>query len=159
MPHSFGLRARTRDLFSRPFKTHGQYSFHKIMTVYKTGDIVDIIADGAIQRGMPHKQYHGKTGRVFNVTKHSLGIVVNKRVNCRVVPKRIHVRVEHARKSLSREAFIARVHKNDELKREAKKKGVKVNTKRVPLQPREAHVVKPATPIECMNPIKFRELY
>lgn len=129
------------------------------MTVFKTGDIVDIVADGAIQRGMPHKYYHGKTGRVFNVTKHSLGVIVNKRVNTRIVPKRIHVRIEHIRKSLSREAFIQRVHKNDELKREAKKAGKKVNTKRIPLQPREAHVVKPAAKIECMNPIKFRELY
>ena len=159
MPHSFGLRARTRDLFSRPYKTHGQFSFHKLMTIYKKGDIVDIIADGAIQRGMPHKQYHGKTGRVFDVNKRAVGIIVNKRVNTRIVPKRIHLRVEHVRKSLSREAFIERVHKNDELKREAKKAGKKVNTKRVPLGPREAHVVKPDEPIECMNPIKFRELY
>ena len=125
MPHSFGLRARTRDLFSRPYKTHGQFSFHKLMTIYKKGDIVDIIADGAIQRGMPHKQYHGKTGRVFDVNKRAVGIIVNKRVNTRIVPKRIHLRVEHVRKSLSREAFIERVHKNDELKREAKKAGKK----------------------------------
>lgn len=159
MPHSFGLRARTRDLFSRAFKTHGQFSFTKLMTIYKKGDIVDIIADGAIQRGMPHKQYHGKTGRVFDVNKHAVGIIVNKRVNTRLVPKRIHIRIEHVRKSQSREAFIQRVHRNDELKREAKKAGKKVYTKRVPELPREAHIVKVSAPVECMNPIKFRELY
>ena len=36
--------------------------------------------DGAIQKGMPFKFYHGKTGRVFNVTRHAVGVVVNKRV-------------------------------------------------------------------------------
>jgi large subunit ribosomal protein L21e len=29
---------------------------------------------------MPHRFYHGKTGRVFNVTRHAVGIIVNKRV-------------------------------------------------------------------------------
>lgn len=36
-------------------------------------------ANGAIQKGMPHKIYHGKTGRVYNVTKRALGVVVNKK--------------------------------------------------------------------------------
>ena len=35
---------------------------------------------GAFQKGMPHKAYHGKTGRVFNVSKRAVGVVVNKRV-------------------------------------------------------------------------------
>ena len=29
---------------------------------------------------MPHKVYHGKTGRVFNITKRACGVVVNKQV-------------------------------------------------------------------------------
>ena len=29
---------------------------------------------------MPHKVYHGKTGRIFNVTKRACGVVVNKQV-------------------------------------------------------------------------------
>lgn len=29
---------------------------------------------------MPHKFYHGKTGRVFNITKHAVGVVMNKQV-------------------------------------------------------------------------------
>lgn len=159
MPHSFGLRSRTRDLFSVAFKRHGNTSFSTYMALYKKNDIVDIVADGSIQRGMPHKFYHGKTGRVFDVTKNSVGVIVNKRVNTRIIPKRLHVRIEHVRKSQSREAFIQRVHKNDALKREAKKLGKKVNTKRIPEQPREAHVVKVDKPVQYMNPIKFRELY
>ena len=29
---------------------------------------------------MPHKSYHGRTGRVYNVTPHAVGVIVNKRV-------------------------------------------------------------------------------
>ena len=29
---------------------------------------------------MPHKWYHGKTGRVWNVTKRAVGVEVNKTV-------------------------------------------------------------------------------
>ena len=159
MPHCFGLRARTRDLFCKAFRKHGVTPLSKYLVNYKKGDYVDIIADGAIQRGMPHKFYHGKTGRVFDVTKNAVGVIVNKRVNTRIVPKRLHIRIEHIRKSLSREAFIQRVKKNDALKQEASKLGKKVNTKRIPLQPREGHVVKGDAPVSYMNPIKFRELY
>lgn len=67
---------------------------------------------------MPHRFYHGKTGRVFNVTRHAVGIIVNKRVRYvflfigfskkinkifllnfshRVIAKRINVRIEHSK--------------------------------------------------------------
>ena len=29
---------------------------------------------------MPHKSYHGRTGRVYNVAPHAVGVIVNKRV-------------------------------------------------------------------------------
>ncbi len=78
------------------------------MRIYKKGDIVDIKVrfikrkisysilffavkiiyynyifiqgTGTIQKGMPHKCYHGKTGRIYNVTQHAVGIIVNKQV-------------------------------------------------------------------------------
>lgn len=31
-------------------------------------------------QGMPHKVYHGRTGKVWNVTKRAVGVVVNKQV-------------------------------------------------------------------------------
>ena len=37
-------------------------------------------ADGSVQKGMPFKYYHGRTGRVFNVTKRALGVIVTKTV-------------------------------------------------------------------------------
>ena len=160
MPHCFGLRARTRDLFSKAFRKHGTIPLSKYLISYRKGDYVDILADGSIQRGMPHKFYHGKTGRVFNVTTHALGVIVNKRVGNRIIPKRIHVRVEHVRMSNSREAFKQRVRSNDEAKRQAKASGSFVNVKRQPVQQRGEQVVDTSkTEIEFMNPTKFRELY
>ena len=160
MPHCFGLRARTRDLFSKPYKKHGVIPLSKYMVQYKMGDIVDVIADGSVQRGMPHKYYHGKTGRVFDVTKTSVGVMVNKVVRGRVLKKKIHIRVEHVRQSQSREAFKERVRKNDALKRAAKVKGEKVNTKRIPEQPKEQKVIDVSkTSVEYMNPIKYRDLF
>ena len=50
------------------------------MKVYKVGDIVDVKCNGAFHKGMPHKFYHGKTGRVYNVTKRAVGVIVNKQV-------------------------------------------------------------------------------
>ena len=159
MVHSHGKRARTRDLFSKPYKKHGATPFSKYFVVYKVGDYVDILADGSIHKGMPHKFYHGKTGRVFNVTAHAVGVVVNKFVNGRIIPKRIHVRIEHVRKSRSRLAFVERVKANDKAKLEAKAKGQKIQTKRIPAQPKEEHVVTPKEDIKYLNPLKFRELY
>ena len=41
---------------------------------------VSVQGNGAFQKGMPYKFYHGKTGRVFNVTKSAVGVIVNKQV-------------------------------------------------------------------------------
>ena len=158
MVHSFGVRARTRDLFSKPFKKHGATPFQRYFVTYRVGDYVDIIVDGSIHKGMPHKYYHGKTGRVFNVTGHAVGVIVNKMHNGRIIRKRIHIRIEHVRKSRSREAFVQRVKQNDALKVQAKKEGKKIITKRLPAAPVEAHVVK-GDNMEFINPLKFRELY
>ena len=65
---------------------------------------------------MPHRYYHGRTGKVFNVNPRSIGVIVNKSVGNRIIAKRIHVRVEHIRKSKCREDFLKRVKANDVLK-------------------------------------------
>ena len=158
MVHSHGKRARTRQLFSRPFKKHGATPFQRYFTSYRMGDYVDVLGDGSVQRGLPYKYYHGKTGRVFNVTAHSVGVIINKLVNGRIIPKRIHVRIEHVRKSRSRLAFVERVKANDAAKVAAKKEGKVISCKRLPAAPREAAVVV-AKNVQIINPIKFRELY
>ena len=38
-------------------------------------------------QGMPHKVYHGRTGKVWNVTKRAVGVVVNKQVTLAVMSR------------------------------------------------------------------------
>merc|ERR1719220_3053933 len=118
--NAHGKRRGTRYMFSKAFRNKGMPGLSTYMHVYRRGDIVDIKGNGAIQKGMPHKVYHGKTGRVYNVTQHAVGVIVNKRVRGDILPKRINLRVEHVKHSKSRLGFI----------------------NRVPVQPRKAHVVK-----------------
>ena len=44
------------------------------------GDIVDIKGMGAVQKRMPQKCFHSKTGSDYNVTQLTVDIVVNKQV-------------------------------------------------------------------------------
>merc|ERR1712093_682749 len=127
-----GLRRGTRYMFARDFRKHGPLALTKYLTVYKRGDIVDIKGNGAIQKGMPHKSYHGKTGRIYNVSKRAVGIIVNKRIN---------VRIEHLQHSKCRLDFHKRVEENNKLKKIAKETGVRQVLKRLPAQPREAESV------------------
>lgn len=155
MTNSKGYRRGTRDLFSRKFKRHGVIPLSTYMKVYKVGDIVDIKGNGAVQKGMPYKAYHGKTGRVFNVTAHALGVIVNKRVRGRIIPKRINVRIEHVNHSKCRQDFIQRVKKNELLRKEAKEKKIRVSLKRQPAQPRGAHIVNGQIPAVQLAPIAY----
>lgn len=148
MTNTKGYRRGTRYMFARPFRRHGVEPLSTFLRVYKRGDIVDIKGNGAFQKGMPHKSYHGRTGRVYNVTPHALGVIVNKRVRNRIIPKRINVRVEHVKHSKCREDFLQRMKTNDLKKQEfSEKKKAKVwvprpRLKRLPAQPRKAEFVK-----------------
>lgn len=125
------------------------------MKVYRVGDIVSIKGNGAVQKGMPHKCYHGKTGRVYNVTQRALGVIVNKRVRGKILPKRINIRIEHVNHSKCREDFLKRVRENERLRKLAKDTGVRVELKRQPAQPRPAHLVRGTAPPELLAPIPY----
>jgi len=141
MPHSFGYRARTRHMFSRKFREKGSIRLSTYLKIYKIGDIVDIKANAAVQKGMPHKFYHGRTGIVYNVTKAAVGVIINKRVGNRYIEKRVNVRVEHVKHSKCREDFLRRVKENAALAKKAHETKTKAILKRQPAQPREAHYV------------------
>lgn len=72
------------------------------MQIYKKGDSVDIKGMGTVQTN-PHQRYHGRSRRVFSVTQHALGIVVNKQVKRKILAKRIDVYVEHIKHSEPRQ--------------------------------------------------------
>jgi len=128
-------------MFKRGFKEHGAVQFSKYLINYRVGDIVDIKANAAQQKGMPHKYYHGRTGIVYNVTPHAVGVIVYKIVGNRYIEKRVNLRVEHVRHSKCRQEFLDRVKSNHEAHVAAKEKGERVQLKRIPQLPREARTV------------------
>lgn len=111
------------------------------LTIYRIGDIVDIKANAAQQKGMPHKYYHGyvlfltgfdrttdhspcrRTGIVYNVTPGAVGVIVHKIVGNRYIEKRVNIRIEHVRHSKCRQEFLDRVKSNTEAHSAAKEKG------------------------------------
>jgi large subunit ribosomal protein L21e len=146
-------------LFSRPFRGSGPIHLSKYLTTYKVGDYVDIIGNGSIHKGMPHKYYHGRTGIVWNVSKRAVGVEMNKQVRNRIIRKRLHVRVEHVQKSRCREDFLNRIKKNEQLRAEGKKNHVKVVTKRTPALPAGGKFVTlNKTKIVTMVPLKYELL-
>ncbi|KAI1779006.1 ribosomal protein L21e-domain-containing protein [Hypoxylon cercidicola] len=156
MGHAAGLRAGTRYAFSRNFRQKGMIRLSTYLQQYKVGDIVDIKANGAVQKGMPHKVYHGKTGVVYNVAKNAVGVIIYKKVKHRYIEKRVNLRIEHISRSRSREDFLKRVKQNAEYKKQAKATGTTMTTKRQAVQPREARTVSMKDNLpETVTPIAY----
>merc|ERR1712196_519886 len=121
---STGYRSGTRDLFSKKFRTKSYNpNLTTFMRTFRVGDMVDIIANPAQQKGMPHKTYHGRTGTIWNVNKRAIGVEVNKIHRQRQIVKRIHVRVEHVKPSRSMLGHLERIKANEALKKAAKESG------------------------------------
>ncbi|XP_078258528.1 large ribosomal subunit protein eL21 [Rhinoraja longicauda] len=156
MTNTRGKRRGTRYMFARPFRKHGPVPLSTYFSIYKKGDIVDVKGTGTVQKGMPHKCYHGKTGRIYNVTQHAVGIIINKQVKGKILAKRINVRVEHIKHSKSRDSFLLRVKSNELAKKEAKENGIWVELKRKPAEPRKAHFVRTkANKPQLLEPIPY----
>jgi len=143
-------------MFKRGFKESGPIKLSTYLKTYRIGDIVDIKANAAMQRGMPHKYYHGRTGVIYKVTPRAVGIIVYKVVGNRYLEKRVNIRVEHIRHSKCRDDFLNRVKENARKKHEAKEQGTTVVLKRLPQPPREATKVttKNNTP-ETLGPVAY----
>ncbi|XP_049631658.1 60S ribosomal protein L21-like [Suncus etruscus] len=143
-------------IFSRPFRKHEVVPLAAYMQIFKKGDTVDIKGTGTVQKGTPHKCYHGKPGRVYSVTLHAVGIVVNKQVQGKILAKRNNVHIEHIKLSKSRDSFLKCVKENDQKKKEAKEKGTWVQLKHQPAPPREAHFVRTnGKEPELLEPIPY----
>lgn len=119
---------------------------------------------------MPFKYYHGKTARVWNVSRRALGVQVDKVVRQRVIRKRFHIRVEHVRLSRSRESFLQRVKENERIRAEAAATGVKAKRtfrdcflanevaviKRTPAQPKSGRFVRTKSNVpEDLHPLPY----
>ena len=117
MSRSKGKRSNTRNSFSRAFKKHGQEHSSTYIQNFKLGEYVDIFVNSSVQKGLPYKFYHGKTGKIFNITKFSAGVEVEKKVGNKKVIKRLNIRLEHLIKSKSRINFFEKLKNRDLVRR------------------------------------------
>lgn len=75
-------------------------------------------------------------------------------VGNRIIPKRIHVRIEHVLPSRCTEEFRNRKIVNEKLKADAKSRGEKISTKRQPVGPKPGFMVE-GTTLETVTPIPY----
>ncbi|KAI5188827.1 large subunit ribosomal protein L21e [Nematocida minor] len=111
---SKGYRSNTRSTFKKEYNQQRIPQTTTILNQYKRGDYVDINVDSAIHKGMPHKTFIGKTGRVYAVFKTSVGIALTKRIGNRMHVKQVITRIEHVRPSNCQKEKIARDNYREE---------------------------------------------
>ena len=86
---------------------------------------------------------------------------MNKLVNGRIIEKRIHVRIEHVRKSKCQKEILQRVKDNEVAKAKAAKTGVKINLKGTPKLPKDGYFLKAAGDdgvLTTIQPLAFSDL-
>jgi len=88
---SKGYRARTRKLLKKKPRERGKIKISRLLRDYNPGDSVVIKIDPSVQKGMPHRRYHGKVGKI--VGKRGRSYIVSVMQGEAV--KEIIVRPEH----------------------------------------------------------------
>ncbi|MBX5320640.1 MAG: 50S ribosomal protein L21e [Candidatus Bathyarchaeota archaeon] len=91
MKKSKGFRSKTRRLLKKKPREKGKIRLGKLLCEYHPGNSVVIKIDPSVQKGMPHKRYHGKVGTI--VGKRGRSYIVNVTQGDAV--KEIIVRPEH----------------------------------------------------------------
>ncbi|HIH23886.1 TPA: 50S ribosomal protein L21e [Candidatus Woesearchaeota archaeon] len=59
-----GARRKTRQKYKKTYKLAGKISQRRFLQKLEAGDKVALSTEPAIQRGMYHRRFHGKTGTV-----------------------------------------------------------------------------------------------
>jgi len=86
-----GFRHKTRALLSQKPRERGKTGLSKILHGYVTGEKVVVKINPSVQKGMPHRRYHGNVGVIVN--RKGRSYVVNVTQGNAV--KEIIVRPEH----------------------------------------------------------------
>jgi len=88
---SKGYRAKTRRLLRKSPRERGKMRLSKLLHEYQPGNSVVIKIDPSVQKGMPHRRYHGKVGTVIGIRGKSYVVSVTQGD----AAKEIIVRPEH----------------------------------------------------------------
>jgi large subunit ribosomal protein L21e len=91
MRSSKGYRTGTRRLLTKEPRERGRIRLSKLLQEYQLGNRVVIKIDSSVQKGMPHKRFHGKIGTILNKRGRSYVVSVSQGD----AVKEIIVRPEH----------------------------------------------------------------
>lgn len=93
---SKGTWFKSRHLLKKPTRKKGMPPLSAILREYTNGDRVTVILEPSVQRGRPHRRFHGKTGII--VGKRGRSYLINMKDMGR--EKLIISRPEHLRPQL-----------------------------------------------------------
>ncbi len=71
-----GYRAQTRSLLRKKPREKGIRPLTSLLIKYEIGDRVDIKIDPSEHKGMPHRRFHGKTGKIVETRGNAFVIEV-----------------------------------------------------------------------------------
>ncbi|MGC8998588.1 MAG: 50S ribosomal protein L21e [Candidatus Bathyarchaeia archaeon] len=91
MRKSKGYRSKTRRLLRKSPRERGKMRLGKLLHEYQPGNSVVIKIDPSVQKGMPHRRYHGKVGKIVGARGKSYIVSVTQGD----AVKEIIVRPEH----------------------------------------------------------------
>src|SRR5437773_11402822 len=64
MKRSKGIRNRNRTLLRRKPRDKGKNPLGRLLIPYTPGQMVTISINPSVQKGMPHRRYHGRDGTI-----------------------------------------------------------------------------------------------
>jgi large subunit ribosomal protein L21e len=91
MRGSKGYRNSTRRLLKKEPRERGKIKLSKLLHEYQPGNRVVVRIDSSVQKGMPHRRFHGKIGTVTEKRGRSYVVTVSQGD----AVKEIVVRPEH----------------------------------------------------------------
>ncbi|MGA9387559.1 MAG: 50S ribosomal protein L21e [Candidatus Bathyarchaeia archaeon] len=91
MRGSKGYRSGARRLLTKEPRERGKIKLSKLLHEYQPGSRVVVRIDSSVQKGMPHRRFHGKVGTVTEKRGRSYVVTVSQGD----AVKEIIVRPEH----------------------------------------------------------------
>src|SRR5207245_11364319 len=64
MKRSKGIRNRNRTLLRRKPRDRGKQPLGRLLIAYAPGQMLKIMINPSVQKGMPHRRYHGRVGTI-----------------------------------------------------------------------------------------------
>jgi large subunit ribosomal protein L21e len=78
MRKSKGYRSGARRLLTKEPREHGKLRLSKLLHEYQPGTSIVIKIDPSVHKGMPHKRYHGRVGKILNKRGRSYVVSVSQ---------------------------------------------------------------------------------